>query len=321
VSPPYPPPPGPNPIAPVRGGASKGTADDELLGLPDAAAALGVHYMTAYRYVRTGVLDAHQAGGQWRVRPSAITAFRDARANRAPATRRTPPRTGSAPSTDRTRLHALADRLTAGDEGGAWRIVDHAVAAGWDPHDIYLDLIGASMQEIGDRWEAGTVTVADEHRASVVASRVMGRLGAVQTAAPGRSRGSVIVGAAPGDRHALPSALLADLLRLRGVRVVDLGADTPPEHLAEAAGQEDRLLAVGICATTPLDPSSSEQVRRAVHLVQERAGVPVLLGGRAVGSDAAGRAGADHHSRTAGDAITWFASLAPTGLAAVGSGA
>ena len=289
-----------------------GSDDDGLIGLPEAAAALGVHYMTAYRYVRTGLLDAHQADGHWRVRPSAIAAFRDARARRSgthkdQAPRRTRPLSPAAQS----RYHALADRLTVGDEGGAWRIIDHAVTSGWSSDDIYLRLIGASMQEIGDRWEAGKATVADEHRASVVAMRLIGRLGAVTTGRPGRSRGTVILGAAPGDRHALPSALLADLLRSRGMRVVDFGADTPPDHLATAAANEDRLLAVGICATTPLDDESSHLLHRAVRLVHERAAAPVLLGGQALAAPEAQEAGADGHSSATEEAIAWVESLAP----------
>ena len=35
--------------------------------LHEAAAMLEVHYMTAYRYVRLGLLPAHKAAGTWRV--------------------------------------------------------------------------------------------------------------------------------------------------------------------------------------------------------------------------------------------------------------
>ena len=41
--------------------------DAETLSLHEAAAELGVHYMTAYRYVRLGMLPAHREGRSWRV--------------------------------------------------------------------------------------------------------------------------------------------------------------------------------------------------------------------------------------------------------------
>ena len=40
-----------------------------LLGLQEAADQLGVHYMTAYRYVRTGRLPATRIGSQWWIDP------------------------------------------------------------------------------------------------------------------------------------------------------------------------------------------------------------------------------------------------------------
>jgi excisionase family DNA binding protein len=43
-----------------------------LLGLREAADRLGVHYMTAYRYVRTGRLPATRIGAQWWVDPDAV---------------------------------------------------------------------------------------------------------------------------------------------------------------------------------------------------------------------------------------------------------
>lgn len=303
-------------------------ADDRPLGLGEAAEALGVHYMTAYRYVRTGVLEAHQSAGRWRVEPSAVHELQRSRrrggrssgANRsshAPSHQGLTPhlRPTRHPSTDRWRP-LLADRLLAGDEAGAWRIVDDAFAAGAELDQVYVDLVGGSLREVGDRWADGRATVADEHRASVVAMRVVGRLGP-RAARPGRTRGTVVVGAAPGDRHALPSALLADLLRSRGLRVVDLGADTPPEHLADAAAGTDRLVAVGICATSEVDAAAADDLREAVRLVQERSAAPVLVGGAAAaGSDLATRAGADGSSSHATEALAWFESVASARSAA-----
>ena len=38
------------------------------ISLREVAELLGVHYMTAYRYVRTGMLPAEKDGAEWRVR-------------------------------------------------------------------------------------------------------------------------------------------------------------------------------------------------------------------------------------------------------------
>ena len=49
---------------------------DDVLTLHEAAEELGVHYMSAYRYVRLGLLDATKRGGVWKVERSSIAAFR-----------------------------------------------------------------------------------------------------------------------------------------------------------------------------------------------------------------------------------------------------
>ena len=43
---------------------------DDVLTLHEAAEELGVHYMSAYRYVRLGLLDAAKRGGVWKVERS-----------------------------------------------------------------------------------------------------------------------------------------------------------------------------------------------------------------------------------------------------------
>ena len=40
--------------------------------LQEAAATLGVHYMTAYRYVRLGLLEAEKVGTTWQVSVDAV---------------------------------------------------------------------------------------------------------------------------------------------------------------------------------------------------------------------------------------------------------
>ena len=49
---------------------------DGVLTLQEAADELGVHYMTAYRYVRLGVMEASKSGGVWQVQRSALEQFR-----------------------------------------------------------------------------------------------------------------------------------------------------------------------------------------------------------------------------------------------------
>ena len=259
----------------------------ETISLQEAADRLGVHYMTAYRYVRLGLLPASKDGGAWRVAAPDVERVREH--GRQQPSRSTKGRR-SAPWSER-----LCSRLAAGDEAGSWGVVESALASGHDAAEIYLDVLAPAMVTIGERWESGELDVSVEHGASVIAQRIVGRLGP-RFARRGRSRGTVVLGAAPGERHGLPVALLADLLRGAGYTVVDLGADVPLESFATAvriAAAGGDLVAVGISATTP---GQDEVVAETVAAVRAAApaGTRVLAGGRAVpGSDEAEAVGAD----------------------------
>ena len=113
-----------------KGGGSR----EPDLTLQEAADLLGVHYMTAYRYVRTGRLPGTRVGAHWHVRHAdldKITA--SAPAGRNAATRR-------APKKDYVRR--LASLLVQGDEAEAWRLLQAALGSAYSPEDLYLDVLG-----------------------------------------------------------------------------------------------------------------------------------------------------------------------------------
>jgi excisionase family DNA binding protein len=250
--------------------------------LREAAERLGVHYMTAYRYVRTGRLPASRQGVQWLVDPADL-----ARLSGGGDHRRRGAVWTEAPRT-------LVSRLVAADEAGSWAVLESALASGAEPDRVLLDLLGPALTGIGDGWAAGTLDVADEHRATAVAQRLIGRLGP-RFARRGRKRGMIILGAPAGEEHALPSAILSDVLRGARFEVHDLGADTPAESVAAAAASADRLLAVMVGVTTPGNDRAVRQVVRALRGSGVTA--PLLAGGAAIENAAhARRLGADHWS-------------------------
>jgi MerR family transcriptional regulator, light-induced transcriptional regulator len=247
------------------------------LTLQQAADRLGVHYMTAYRYVRTGRLPAFKVGVQWRVNADDLASVKSGRR-------------GAGGLSRRWTVDQVADRLVAGDEPGVWALVEAALASGAEPVGIHVDLLAPALRSIGDRWALGELSVADEHRASVVAQRIVGRLGPM-FGRRGRRRGTLVLGAPPGDLHSLPSAMVADELRAARFEVVDLGANTPVASFAGAARVAVRLVAVLVGATVPAEQAIVEVIG-AIRGVAP--GVPVFVGGAAVaGEEAALALGAD----------------------------
>jgi MerR family transcriptional regulator, light-induced transcriptional regulator len=253
------------------------------LTLQEVADLLGVHYMTVYRYVRLGLLEASKVAGTWQVTPAALAELRD----RSAAVPASPVRgRRRAPWAER-----LEHRLVAGDARGSWSVIEAALAAGAELDEVYLDIVAPALRTIGLRWAEGTLDVAVEHRASVITGRLLGRLGP-RFHRRGRSRGTVVLGAPAGEHHALPLALLADVVRGRGWDVSDLGADVPPRSFARTAAATQQLRMVGVSISTPESMRAGEETIAALR--GALTGVPILAGGHAVVDEAHARAiGAD----------------------------
>jgi len=269
-----------------------------LLGLQEAADRLGVHYMTAYRYVRTGRLRATRIGAQWWVDPRDLEAVGVGGGVAGQA------RTVTRKASRATAVRRLEDRLVAGDEPGAWTIVESRLGSGSDAEEILVDGLGQAMRSVGEGWETGDYTVDDEHRASGVASRVVARLGASFTTR-GPKRGSVILGTPPNELHGLPTAMAANVLRGQGFDVIDLGANVPVDAFGSAVAKTPRALAVAVAVTAGNHDRAVRAIVRAVHKVSP--GLTVLVGGAGItGEEHAARLGATWSGRDArslGEAI------------------
>jgi excisionase family DNA binding protein len=239
--------------------------------LQEAADELGVHYMTAYRYVRLGLLDASKVGGVWQIDGAAIAAFRDGTAA-GPVERGS-----SAPWSQR-----LETRLVEGDARGAWGVVEAAMTSGTDVRSVYLDLIGPAMVHIGARWAAGEFDVAVEHQATSIALKIIGRL-SPRFAHRGRSRGGILIGCPIGEAHALPTAILSDLMRLRGWEVSDLGQNTPSVSFLDAARRMSKLDAIALSITHVDHLPGATECCSAIR--QELPDVMIVVGGQAVHGD------------------------------------
>jgi methanogenic corrinoid protein MtbC1 len=247
--------------------------------------------MTVYRYVRTGRLPGVRIGTTWRVDPADFELVR--RGGAAPTER--------GADDEPVTLAGLEARLLDGDEFGAWELLEASLASGNTPDGLLLELIGPAMRKIGEGWEAGELTVADEHRAMAVALRLISRLGG-RFARRGRKRGTVVLATPPGENHSAPVSIVSNLLRWHGYHVVELGADLPVDALADAASHEENLLLVGLAVTGKQSLDAARWAVQGVH--DEVPGVPVLLGGAAITSEEmALDLGADLYGGRTGDDV------------------
>jgi len=93
---------------------------------------------------------------------------------------------------------------------------------------VARDVMVPLLREIGERWERGEISVAQEHFAS---SLLRGRLMSI---ARGWDRGvgpRAVLACAPAERHELMLIIFGIALRAQGWRITYLGADTPVESI------------------------------------------------------------------------------------------
>jgi len=280
--------------------------DDEVLSIEEAAVVLGLHYMTVYRYVKQHALEATQVEGQWRIMRSDLDEFVMKRSERRVKAK------GSSDSRRTADYHGALHRcLVESDAKAAFDVLQSAINSGAGMEEVYLDILSPVLAEIGASWARGEIDISVEHRATAVATRLVGQL-SHRCARRGRHRGEVLIGGPAGERHSLALAMLGDLLRLHGWEVSDLGADTPSNSFVHAASSINNLVAVGVSVTSDESLASAKELmstlRRAIG--DE---LPVLLGGSAIRDlDHARSLGADHFAHGARGFIDFLDALKTT---------
>jgi methanogenic corrinoid protein MtbC1 len=186
-----------------------------------------------------------------------------------------------APVADARGLEAALDRF---DEAAAQRALDRLLAT--LTLDVVLrDVLMPYLNELGERWEQGEASVAQEHFAS---NLVRGRLMALSRSWDRGAGPRALLACAEGELHDLPLLGFGLCLREQGWRISYLGADTPVASVVEAA-QALAPDAVVISGTTSgaFDDSATRLREVALH-------APLWVAGAAASARVARRAHADY---------------------------
>lgn len=200
------------------------------------------------------------------------------------------------PVADASDLAVALDRF---DETGAQQALDRLLST--LTLDVLLrDVLLPYLHELGDRWESGEATVAQEHFAS---NLLRGRLTAL---ARGWDRGvgpRAVLACVEGERHDLPLVAFGLALRGHGWRIAYLGADTPVASLVDAARElsPDAVVVSGTVAGV-FDPVATQLREVALH-------APLHLAGKAANARVVRRA---HGTLLDGDVVAAAEALAAT---------
>jgi MerR family transcriptional regulator, light-induced transcriptional regulator len=182
-------------------------------------------------------------------------------------------------------LHDLGARLEvaldAYEEAEAHDAFD-ALLAAFATETVLREVVVPYLHRVGERWEGGELTVAQEHFASgFVRGRLLGL-----ARGWGRGRGPrALLACPPGELHDLGLLVFGIALADRGWRISYLGPDTPVDTLSEAV----RTLHPELVVLAAADPHRFLDVAGPIAEVADLA--PVVIGGAGADREVADRLG------------------------------
>jgi len=239
---------------------------NKMITLNEAAERLGLHYMTIYKYVRSGKLAAQKNGGSWEISLTDLENFSEVKP--APSGR------GNRALGKKSGL--FLQSILAGDQQGSWSIIQGALDVGVSVEDVICEVVVPALRSVGEEWASGRLEIFEEHRASTIVLSMLGRMQGLPQRR-GRKRGTVLVACPPREAHGLPAAICAELIRTRGFSPINLGADTPIGSLVQAAIATDELVAIVLSTVSstpqPVILDVVDNVNRALP------NIPIMVGG------------------------------------------
>ncbi len=188
--------------------------------------------------------------------------------------------TGNEPA--RTDLQAVRlgvlSAVIDGDAGLAYRMVLDLLGAGVPFESILVEILGPLQSDIGARWGQGDYRIADEHASTGVVETLIAQLAGSFDRPDEGPR--LAVACAEGDIHSLPPRMASAYLLYRGWHVTFLGSSIPARDLEDYLFETGHDTLVLSCTMSPW----LQGARRSIEAAHA-AGVPVMAGGRAFGSD------------------------------------
>ena len=155
---------------------------------------------------------------------------------------------------------ALRQALDAFDEPAAQAVLDR-LFSDLSLITVLRDVVLPYLAELGERWERGTASIAQEHFASNI---IRGRLAGLARGWGGGHGPRAVLACPPGEQHDMALMIFGILLNRSGWRIDYLGTSTPVEEL-ERTVEAVRPDLVVLAATLPeaLEPLRPKLTRVA----------------------------------------------------------
>ena len=200
-------------------------------------------------------------------------------------------------------MSELVEAIVNLKEEEALKIVRYRLEAGEEPMSLVEEARGG-ITIVGERFQRKEYFLSELMMSGEIFKQVMSLIepklaGDIRT----ETIGSIVLGTVKGDIHDIGKDIAADLLRISGFEVFDLGTDVAPQTFLE------KLLETGatILGMSALITPSFESMKDTVKLIEEegiRDNIKVIIGGGIVIEQVKDYVGADAFTRDAAEGVT-----------------
>ena len=198
-------------------------------------------------------------------------------------------------------LNEISEKLQMGKAKDVKDLVQQAIDEGISAKDILEQGLLSGMGVIGEKFRNNEVFVPEV----LIAARAM-NMGALilkplLADAGAQSVGKVVLGTVKGDLHDIGKNLVKMMMEGKGLEVIDVGIDVPPEKYIEAAQAEGaKVIACSALLTTTM--GVMQEVVEAAKAAGIRDQVKIMVGGAPVTQSFCDQIGADIYTTDAATA-------------------
>ncbi|MGB9727085.1 MAG: cobalamin B12-binding domain-containing protein [Nitrososphaeria archaeon] len=199
-------------------------------------------------------------------------------------------------------LNAIRDSIVNLDFDKSKEYTLKALEAGATPQEIILKSVAEGMEIVGKKFEASEYFLSELIVAGEIGKEITKILEPYLKGEEIKKIGKVVIGTVRGDLHDIGKNIVAMMLEAAEFKVIDLGADVPPEKFVEAVKQEKPDI-VGMSALLTVTMVEMKNVIDALKEAGLRDKVKVIIGGAAVTEDYAKSIGADGYGANAVEGV------------------
>ena len=167
--------------------------------------------------------------------------------------------------------------LLAGKRLECHNIVKELLVSDIDIKELYSQLFQRSMYQVGELWENNQITVANEHLATSITESLL-NLSYPSVFATERIGKKAVISCSANEFHQVGGKMVADILELNGWDGHFLGANTPPDDMAQFI-QDTKPDLVGLSLSIL---SNIDNLKLSIEVVKtDFPNMDLLIGGQA----------------------------------------